>query len=86
MGCGCNANKNNRSAINRPQVNGPIRNLNIPSEKITDTVPNITANTVNRIENQQQIKQDVQQKYLNPERLRIERLRREAIQKALGKN
>lgn len=81
MGCGCNGNKSNRSVGNRPQSTGPINNFNISAEKITDTIPA----TTNRIEQNQQVKYNVQQKFMNPERLRIERLRREAIQKALGK-
>ena len=50
-------------------------------QKITDTVPvNAT-----RVQALAKIQQNVEQKYMDADRIRVEQLRREAIRKALGK-
>lgn len=79
MGCGCG--KSNRSVSART----PTRNLNRPAtmmpSKTTDTVPvNLT-----RMEAVAEIKQNVENKYMDGDRLRVEQLRRDAIRRALGK-
>ena len=84
MGCGCN--KNTRSVSTRTPTRGPNTTFNSTPEKITDTVPlGAVQVSNNRMEALDQTKASVQAKYMNPERLRIERLRRDAIRKALGK-
>lgn len=79
MACGCG--KSNRSVNSRT----PTRNLNntanmVPS-KTNDTVP--INNT--RLQTVSEIKQNVEQKYMDADRRRIEQLRRDAIRRALGK-
>jgi hypothetical protein len=79
MGCGCG--KSNRSVNSRT----PTRNLNKPANmtvsKTNDTVPvNAT-----RMQALTDIKQNVEQKYMDSDRLRVEQLRRDAIRRALGK-
>jgi hypothetical protein len=84
MGCGCN--KQPRGVAARQPTRMPNQNFNSSPEKVTDTVPTQTmAITNNRVTALNQTKANVQNKFMNPERLRIEKIRRDAIRNALGK-
>lgn len=84
MGCGCN--KPNRGVGARQPTRTPNQNFNSSPEKTSDTVPAQTmAISNNRVTALNQTKQNVQNKFMNPERLRIEKIRRDAIRNALGK-
>lgn len=79
MGCGCG--KSNRSVNARTPTRTLQNPANMTQQKITDTVPvNAT-----RVQALAKIQQNVEQKYMDADRIRVEQLRREAIRKALGK-
>lgn len=79
MGCSCG--KSSRSVAARTPTRNLQNPVNMTPQKTSDTVP------VNATRQQAlaKIQQNVEQKFMDADRLRVEQLRREAIRRALGK-
>jgi len=85
MGCGCR-NRTPDLSRNPPQIpfaQRPVVPVQTPAS--TARVESTITSNNNRIQALNLSPQAIENKVMNPERLRIERLRREAVKNALGK-